>query len=128
MANDHDIARQTDRLDIFRSMSLSAPVGIGFVVNRVFLWINEKMSEITGYSRNKLEGQSACILYPEKDEFDRVCSERYEQIKARGTGSLDTQFKRKDGAIVTIQDKNTLARAIRKALEGGVGRKTGLVN
>ena len=88
--------------DFFRSMSLSAPVGIGFVVNRMLLWINEKMSEITGYSRDELEGQSACILYPGKDEFDRVCLEKYEQIKARGTGSIDTQFKRKDGAIVDI--------------------------
>ncbi|BCL62214.1 hypothetical protein DGMP_29070 [Desulfomarina profundi] len=88
--------------DFFQSIALSAPVGIGFVVDGVIHWTNEKVTGITGYTRDELEGKNACMLFPDKEEFDRVSLEKDQQLKARGAGAVDTQFKRKDGAVIDI--------------------------
>lgn len=97
----------TGKEALLQSIFSSAPVGIGFVVNRVFQWTNNRMTEITGYSSAELAGRSSRILYPSEEEFERVGQEKYRQIKDSGTGSVDTRFKRKDGSIINIHLSST---------------------
>ena len=52
------------------SIFKAAPIGIGLVSNRIFLKLNEKVCEMTGYSQNELIGKNALILYPTKKEYD----------------------------------------------------------
>jgi PAS domain S-box-containing protein len=92
---------------LLQSIFRSAPVGIGLVVNRVFQWTNKRMAEITGYTSAELKGQTARMLYPSEEEFERVGREKYTQIKEFGTGSVDTRFKRKDGSIVDVHLSST---------------------
>ncbi len=103
-----DTRRESNRKEaLLQSIFKSAPVGIGFVVNRVIQWTNHRMSEICGYTSSELEGQEASMLYPSEEEFERVGRIKYGQIKEKDTGSVDTRFKRKDGSIVDVHVSST---------------------
>ncbi len=84
------------------SIFRAAPIGIGLVSERVLLQVNDRLCEMTGYSSEELVGRSARILYPSDDEFHRVGREKYAQIQERGTGTLETSWKRKDGSIIDV--------------------------
>ena len=90
-----------------RSIFRSAPTGIGVVSNRIILQVNKQFCKITGYTANELVNQNAQIIYPTKQEFEYVGKEKYEQIQKHGTGTVETQFKRKDGKLVDILMSST---------------------
>ncbi len=80
----------------------SAPIAIGMVTNRVFEWINDTMTQMTGYSGSELLGRSARLLYETDEEFLRVGSIKYGLIKEKGSGSIETRWKCKDGSVIDI--------------------------
>ncbi len=85
-----------------RSIFLAAPVGIGVVVDRIIKDANDRLCDMTGYSREELVGQSARMLYPTDEEYNYVGSEKYRQITEKGTGSVETRWTRKDGTIIDV--------------------------
>ena len=85
-----------------RSIFRVAPIGIGVVHNRVLSQVNERICDMLGYSAEELEGRSARILYPSDEEFEFVGREKYLQINARGTGSVETRWQRKKGEIIDV--------------------------
>ena len=89
---------QQKLLSIFRV----APVGIGLVFNRVIQEANEALCRMTGYAREQLVGQNARMLYPTEEDYNYVRAEKYRQISERGTGTVETRWKRQDGNIVDI--------------------------
>lgn len=91
-------ARETMLNSIYRA----APVGIGLFRDRAFCQVNERFCEMTGYSREEMIGQSARILYPSQEEFDRIGRDHYDQVRHYGIGSTETRWKKKDGAILEI--------------------------
>lgn len=84
-----------------------APAGIGVVADRVFRQVNERVCEMTGYSEEELLNQSARILYPTDEDFDYVGREKYTQIRQRGTGTIETRWRRKDGRIIDVRLSST---------------------
>ncbi len=90
-----------------QSIFRSAPVGIGVVSNRIIVEVNERFCEITGYKESELIGQNSWIVYTSDEEFERAGKYKYKQIKKFGTGSIETQFKRKDGKIIDIILRST---------------------
>ncbi|MBU8891920.1 MAG: PAS domain S-box protein [Bacteroidales bacterium] len=80
----------------------AAPTGIGVVMNRNIQEVNQKFCDIIGYSRNELIGKNAAMLYPTEELYDQVGKEKYEQIKEKGTGTVETKMKRKDGKIIDV--------------------------
>jgi two-component system, cell cycle sensor histidine kinase and response regulator CckA len=87
---------------ILRTVLQSAPIGIGLVTNRIFGWTNESLSKMTEYSASDFLGQNARMLYENDEEFDRVGTVIYGQIKAGGAGLVETRWKRKDGSLIDI--------------------------
>jgi len=92
------IEREARLQSVFRS----APVGIGLTVNRVLLEANDRLCEMTGYPREELLGQSARMLYLTDEDYESVGREKYAQIRDRGTGTVETHWKRKDGALIDV--------------------------
>ncbi|MEW6386191.1 MAG: PAS domain S-box protein [Thermodesulfobacteriota bacterium] len=84
------------------SILRAAPTGIGVVVERVIREVNDRLCEMTGYTADELLGQSARMLYPSQEEFDYVGREKYRQIKEKGTGTVETRWRRKDGGIIDV--------------------------
>ena len=93
---DQALVENQERL---QSVLRVAPVGIGMVRDRVLINVNPQVCEITGYFYEELIGQSARMLYVTEEEFLRVGQEKYDQISERGTGTVETQWMRKDGEI-----------------------------
>ncbi len=85
----------------------AAPIGIGLVHNRVLGWVSDHMNEMLGYSGEELIGQSARVLYESDDEFERVGSEKYQEIRERGVGAIETRWKRKDGRLIDVHLRST---------------------
>jgi PAS domain S-box-containing protein len=85
-----------------RAVFRAAPTGIGMVVNRVLRQANERLCEMLGYTADELIDQSARMLYDTEKEFEFVGHEKYEQIRNEGTGSVETQWVRKDGSIIDV--------------------------
>ncbi len=85
-----------------RSLFRAAPIGIGLIQNRIFLLINEEISRMTGYSGEELEGRSARLLYAGEAEFQRVGTEKYQDIQEQGVGIIETQWRRRDGQLIDV--------------------------
>jgi PAS domain S-box-containing protein len=84
------------------SIFRAAPVGIGVLSDRVFLRVNDRLCEMTGYTREELIGNSARMLYPDDAEYDFVGKVKYDQIREKGTGTVETRWKFRDGSLHTI--------------------------
>jgi PAS domain S-box-containing protein len=80
-----------------RSIFKAAPTGIGLPDDRVIRQANERLGEILGYSQDELVGRNARLIYPTDEEFEHVGKEKYAQIREKGTGTIETQWQRKDG-------------------------------
>jgi len=88
--------------DKIQSIFRAAPVGIGMVVDRVIIEANDKLCQMTGYSKEELIGKNAIILYPSKKEYEFVGKEKYRQIEVEGKGSVETIWKKKSGELIHI--------------------------
>ena len=88
--------------EMLSSIFRAVPTGIGVVSNRVIKMANERLCEITGYSDDELHGQNARMLYPTNEEFEYVGREKYQQIANRGTGTVETHWKRKNGEVIDV--------------------------
>ncbi|MBP1910723.1 PAS domain S-box protein [Methanolobus bombayensis] len=85
-----------------KSIFRAAPVGIGIVNNRILTNVNPLVSEMTGYNYDELIGSHARMLYPTREDFDYVGTEKYRQIEEKGTGTVVTKWLKKDGNIIDV--------------------------
>jgi len=90
--------RQAKLDSIFRV----APTGIGVVVDRIMVEVNDRICEMTGYDRQEIIGRSSRFLYPTQEEYDLagVMTERLIQEKRPGT--TEVRWRRKDGSVIDI--------------------------
>ncbi len=96
----------------------AAPVGIGMVNNRVIGWVNNRVSEITGYEPHELDGKNARMLYESDEEYLRVAKIKHPEVEKHGIGEVYTRWRRKDGVIRDIHLKS--AALNRKNLSEGL--------
>ncbi len=83
-----------------QSIFSASQIGIGLVVNRILLEVNDFFCTMMGYERRELIGKSSEILYPSYQEYVSSGKEKYKQIAEKGTGSVETIFKRKNGEFI----------------------------
>ncbi|HDT15424.1 MAG TPA: PAS domain S-box protein, partial [Firmicutes bacterium] len=103
--------RTEQRLNESREKILSifkaAPIGIALVKNRVLIEVNPFFSRMTGYDREELSGKNARMLYASENEYERAGREKYGMMEKKSIGSVETQWKRKDGRIIDVMISST---------------------
>jgi PAS domain S-box-containing protein len=87
---------------LLSSIFRAAPVGIGFIIDRVFKHVNDRLCAMLGYTSDELLGHSSRMVYPTQEEFEKVGTEKYAQIRQTGMGTVVTRWRRKDGVILDI--------------------------
>jgi PAS domain S-box-containing protein len=76
----------------------NAVVGIAFLKDFRFAWINHKLEEMFGYTREEVAGQLTGILHASSDEYRRLGEEAYPALVRGGNYSGEYRMKRKDGS------------------------------
>lgn len=80
-----------------------APVGIGVMSrDRIILQVNDRVCEMSGYSREELIGRSTRILYASDEEYESVGREKFRQIEERGVGMVEARWRKKDGTMINV--------------------------
>ncbi|NPV04146.1 MAG: PAS domain S-box protein [Syntrophaceae bacterium] len=87
---------------LLASILRTAPIGVGMVKGQVLGWVNEGMTALTGHEGHELRNQSIRILYPDREEYERVGRELHAGIRAGMGGSVETRWRRKDGAVIDV--------------------------
>ncbi|MCC7573241.1 MAG: PAS domain S-box protein [Candidatus Methanofastidiosum sp.] len=77
-----------------------APIGINLVKERVIIWCNNTMSEITGYTDKELVGMKTKFLYPTEEEYKKI-GELFEQKSDNPLG-IESQWITKDGKLIDV--------------------------
>jgi PAS domain S-box-containing protein len=101
-----------------QSIFSTAPVGIGLVVGRIFIEVNDTFCRMTGYNRSELIGKDAETIYAKDEQNESAGIVIYSHIAEEGTGSVETRFKCKDGRVLNIflsstpLDKDDLSRGV----------------
>ncbi len=88
--------------EFLSSVFRSAPAGIGIVVDRRIRWVNPTMENMVGRPASDLIGQSARVLYPDDEEFEKVGHVKYDQLGKTGKGEIVTRFQTSDGRIIDV--------------------------
>ena len=98
-SRERDLEQSMEHL---QSVFRAAPIGIGVTVDRVIKKVNQRLCEITGYTREELIDRSARIFYLDDAEFAHVGRVKYAQIRVYDTGTMETRWRRKDGAVIDV--------------------------
>lgn len=85
-----------------KSIFQAAPTGIGMVVDRIIKQANHRLYEMLGYFSEELLNKSSRILYPKDEDYIFVGQEKYKQIRMQGTGTVETQWQKKDGTVIDV--------------------------
>lgn len=73
------------------------PSGIAVLRERRYVFVNPAMSELSGYGREELLGQTTGLLYASGDDYDRVGREVAAAFAAGEAYKTDLLIRRKDG-------------------------------
>lgn len=84
------------------SLFKATPAGIGMVCNRIITQANDRLCAMTGYRRSELIGRSSRLLYATDEEYENVGLEKYRQIGLKGTGTVETRWRCKNGDILDV--------------------------
>ncbi len=85
--------------DLNQTILDTVTVGLAFVKDRKFEWINEAFSRLFGYAPRELEGQATRLIYKDDENYARVGREGYEAMGRGEIYSVYMQFRRKDGSL-----------------------------
>ncbi len=94
--------RLREQEDALQSILRAAPVGIGLNTDRTMLLVNEWLCKMTGYTVEELVGKTTRLLYATEEEWDRVGLVLVPQLERGDSGSIETQWRRKDGTVFDV--------------------------
>lgn len=94
-----DLLRQEEML---RNIVRVAPVGLGFIENRLMAWSNATYCEMFGYTEGEITGRSLSMFYATKEEYKSAVMEMSGQIFEKGWASFEVRAVRKDGTAIDV--------------------------
>jgi len=86
-----------------RTVFSASTVGILLVTHeRKISWMNDKITDITGYTLEEIQDRGPRIFYDAEEEFVRVGNAVFSEVLRGRSIEADTQWLRKDGVIRDI--------------------------
>ncbi len=76
----------------------NALVGIAFLKDRRFIWINSKMEQMFGWQRNEVNGLTTEIFYTSHESYEQFGKDAYPLLANGETYSSERLMRRKDGS------------------------------
>lgn len=73
-------------------------VGIALVRDRTFVWANNRLKEMLGYSQGELSGRSVRLLYPAEEDYAQVGEKAYPTVARGEDFEMEVQLRRKGGS------------------------------
>ncbi|MEN6624161.1 MAG: PAS domain S-box protein, partial [Smithella sp.] len=96
-----DSEKELKKLSKLQSVILdNSSIGIAFVRNRTYEWVNKKMSELYGIPVEQLQGSSTRIIYPSDEIYERAGLETYSLFAQGKNVSLETPSIKGDGSLI----------------------------
>jgi PAS domain S-box-containing protein len=77
----------------------NSTVGITLVKNRAFEWVNERMTELFGYSMEQFQSASTEILYANKEVYEKIGDEAYPFIYRGERSEHELELRKSDGTL-----------------------------
>jgi PAS domain S-box-containing protein len=96
---EENLKRNADRLIKIFNVT---PMGIGITVKRVLNEVNDRLCEMTGYSREELIGQSTRMLYADAEEYNSIGNQIYNKKNKEISLNIETRWRKKDGSIIYV--------------------------
>ncbi len=93
--NAEEEMRQSEAM--LNSVFKAAPIGLCVVRNRIYKSANKAWCEQFCYAESELIGHTTRFLYENEEEYERVGRELYADLSSRGSASVLTKLRRKDG-------------------------------
>ena len=87
---------------ILNSLHCCAPIGIGFVEDQIFKFVNREMCRITGYDEDELTGAEVQDLWGCPKKSEKAQGHHTLQIEKVGSARVETQWLTKDGRTIDI--------------------------
>lgn len=82
----------------------SSPVGICFVENRIFKWVNNEMHKIFGYEKKEdFENCDVQMIYKSETDYKNAEKIILHDLKESGKADFDFELKKKDNTIFNAQ-------------------------
>lgn len=88
--------------DYLASIFRTVPTGVAVHKGRIFIMVNERITEILGYSKEELLGHTSRILYFNEQEYLETGRKFTEQIQERGLGSNEVRLRHKSGREIQV--------------------------
>jgi PAS domain S-box-containing protein len=86
----------------FHTLLWTAPIGIGFCVQRVIHDVNAAFCALCGYLPDELVGYNVKRLYETEAEYDRIGRIKYPELEANGWAQVESRWRRKDGTVIDV--------------------------
>ncbi len=77
----------------------NASIGIAYVKERKISWVNERLGETLGMSKDEMAGQSTEIIYPSREDFIEAGEESGPVVLGGLVCRMERRLKRKDGSL-----------------------------
>ena len=88
-----------ERQQVLESILAACPIGINHRIDRRIQWANKAWEEMFGFqSEREYAGQSARVLYPSEDEYERIRKLLYSNLPM-GVTETEAQCVRRDGSV-----------------------------
>ena len=76
----------------------NSSVGISFVRNRVFEWVNSRMPELFGLTMEQFQGASTRIIYTDDEAYQRLGAEGYLLLAQGKKATIEAEMRKGDGS------------------------------
>jgi len=83
------------------SIMRGAPVGIGFIRNRILEFVNDHLLSLLGYTKEEVIGKNSKLFYESLEQYDKI-GDMYNKIQNNEKASDETRIKNKFGDILDV--------------------------